>query len=325
MEMKWTTLLIALSLALVMSPMVAVAQKGEGQGKPFNATTPPGSNVREKIFNENKERIMNWVQNCEKWMERLRERVNASNMNEDTKLRMQERISTVEQRMEQIKSQVANAKDYDELRSAMKEVSKAWVNTSKEMRKLAYENTIERAKVIIGKLNELADRFESAGLDVTNLRSAIDEASNTLGEIERKIDSGQQVTLQEFKELKLDIEKAFAEAKKLAKEYKPAPDIGIVRAKVDGSFELNGNMVALIKGNGTLNATGDSVANAKGTLAMVLRGNVSAKGEGDFMIVIHGKGTLSMNGTGSYAYKKCVNEKFVTGNFTDSVTITFGC
>ncbi|MFN3384437.1 MAG: hypothetical protein ACK401_06030, partial [Archaeoglobaceae archaeon] len=321
--------------------IVAVAYKADGSGKQFdergmmnpmmrgmmneNRTSPPGIDVKERMFYEHRERMMNWVQNCEKWMERLREKVETSNMNETTKLRIQERINNVEQQMEQIKLRIQNAKDYEELRGAMRENSKIWINVSKEMRLIACENMIERAKIIIEKLSELANRFESAGLDVTNLRSAIDKATNTLNGIETKIANGQEVTQQDLRKLKFDIQKAFLEAKKLAREYKPAPEIGIAHARVNGSFELNGNMVALVRGNGTLNATGDSVASAKGTVAMVLRGNVSAKGEGDFMIVIHGKGVLSMDGTGSYAYKKCANEKFVTGNFTDSVEITFGC
>lgn len=339
--MKWLKLLVALSLTLTMVG-VAVAQKGEPGGAmphtPIPVTpvpvkpgepAPGGPGVPPTPIPVTpmpvKERMMNWVQNCEKWMERVKEKVNATNMGETTKLRIQERINNVEQQMEQIKLRIQNAKDPEDLRNAMKDVSKTWTNMAKEMRKIAYENTIERAKVIINKLSELADRFESSGLDVTALRKAIDEAKATSNSIEAKIAGGQEVTPQDFKELNLDIEKAFAETKKLAKEYKPAPEIGIVRAKAKGSFELNGNMVALIRGNGTLNATGDSVASAKGTVAMVLRGNVNASGEGDFLIVIHGNGTLSMEGSGSYAYKRCANEKFVTGNFTDNVTITFGC
>lgn len=320
-EMRWMKLLIFLSLALVVSPMVAVAHKESG----------PGIQLEDKMMskemmkmNENKERMMNWVQNCEKWMERLREKVNASNMNEATKLRIQERINNVEQQMEQIKLKVQNAKDYNELRNAMKESSRMWMNMSKEMRKIAYEHAIEKAKDMIERLNDLADRFESAGLDVTNLRNAINEANNRLNSIEAKLNSG-EVTLQDFKELKRNIENAFLEAKKLAREYKLTPEIGIVHAKVNGNFTLNGKMVVLIRGNGTLSASGDSTASAKGTTAMVLRGNVTANGEGNFVIVAHGNGTLSMSGIGSYAYKRCVNETFTTGNFTDSVTITFGC
>ncbi|MEM0203130.1 MAG: hypothetical protein QXO16_04010 [Archaeoglobaceae archaeon] len=336
--MRWVKLLIALSLMLA-NPIVAVAHKEGGQGIQFDNENMMGGGMMNHMggmtpgmgagmngmMNENRERMMNWVHNCEEWMERLREKVNASNMNETTKLKIQERIKNVEQQMEQIKLKIQNAKDYNELRNAMKESSKMWMNMSKEMRKIACEHATEKARDIIERLNDLADRFESAGLDVTNLRNAINEANDTLNSIEAKLSSGQEVTSQEFRELKLDIEKAFLEAKKLAREYKPAPEIGIVHAKVNGNFTLDGKMVVLIRGNGTLSATGDSVASAKGTTAMVLRGNVTASGEGDFVIVTHGNGTLFMSGIGSYAYKRCVNEKFTTGNFTDSVTITFGC
>ncbi|MEM2694149.1 MAG: hypothetical protein QXQ83_01210 [Archaeoglobaceae archaeon] len=320
--MRWLKLVIALTLSIVaLYPVAAVgqSQKGDEQGKPSDMMK-----IRERIFNEHKERMMNWIQNCERWMERLKERVNTTNMGDEMKLRIQNRINNLEQQMEEIRARIANAKDYEELRNAMAESGKIWKNMSGEMRNLAYENAIRKAENIIEKLTDLADRFESAGLDVSNLRAAINEANTTLAAIKSKLENGQEVRM-DFRELKIDIERAFYEAKKLVKEYRPAPKIGIANAKVNGSFELNGNLVALIKGNGTLRATGDSVASANGAITMVLRGNVTVNGEGDFKIVIHGNGTLSMSGNGSYAYKKCANEKFVTGNFTDSVTISFGC
>lgn len=316
--MKWSRLLILGVVLLAICPGIVFAQKGDGRAP----ETPPGA--KDRMFQENKEKMMSWVQNCEKWMENMREKVRTSNMNETAKLRIQERINNVERQMEQIKLRIQNARDNEELRNAMRDNWKNWTNVSKEMRKIAYENALEKAREIVKKLEDLADRFESAGLDVTNLRDAIERVNKKIEELEAKIDSG-EITPQDFRALKLEIERAFAEAKKLAREYKPKPEIGIVLAEVSGNFTLSGNMVALIKGNGTLNATGDSTASARGTIAMLLRGNVNASGTGDFKLVIHGNGTLEMSGNGSYAYKECANEKFTKGNFTDSVTISFGC
>lgn len=297
------------------------------------ATPPAGKEVpagkpdfRDKVFNEHKERMMNWVQNCEKWLERMQEKVNTSNLGEESKLRIQERIRNLEINMEQIKAQISNANNYTELRDAMREVRMLWINTSKEMRLIAYENAITQIESIIEKLEELADRFESYGIDTTQLRNAINDANSALSEIKTKIANGEDAS-KDLRELKKKIDAAFIEAKKLAREYKPRPSNGIVMANVSGSFELTGNLNALIKGKGNVTVIPESsVSRANGTMmAIVVRGNANVSGEGDFKIIAHGNGTLTMNGTGNYSYKECVSDKFTSGSFNESVTISFGC
>lgn len=320
MEMSARWMLVGLLVLAVLIPSVAgAAPQAE---KEFPAGKPDFS----KIFNEHKERMMNWVQNCERWLERMQEKVNASKLSEESKLRIQERIRNMEANMEQIRAQISNANNYTELRDAMREVRTLWINTSKEMRLVAYENAIAQMDVIIAKLEELADRFESYGLDTTQLRNAINDANSTLNEIKTKIANGEDVS-KDLRELKKKIDAAFAEAKKLAREYKPKPSNGIVMANVSGSFELNGTLNALIKGKGNVTVNPESSASrANGTVvAIVVRGNASVSGEGDFKIIAHGNGTLTMNGTGNYSYKECADQKFKSGSFNESVTINFGC
>lgn len=320
MKVKWMLLGLLIVALLIPSAVGATPRddKGMGMGK--------AQDPREKVFAENKERMMNWVNNCERWIERMQEKVNTSNLGEESKLRIQERIRNLDLKMEQIRSQISNANNYYELVDAMRQAKLLWINMSKEMRLIAYENTITQMESIISKLEELADRFESYGLDTTQLRNAIEDANSTLSEIKSKIANGEDV-FRDLKELKKKIETAFAEAKRLAIEYKPKPSNGIVMANVNGSFELNGTLNALIKGSGNVTVSPESsVSQANGTsVAIVVRGNTAVTGEGNFKIVAHGNGTLTMTGSGSYSYKECVSDKFTTGSFNESVTIKFGC
>lgn len=321
MEMTARWVLIGLLVLAVLIPSVAGAAPQadkEDKGK--------YQDFREKIFSEHKERMMNWVQNCERWLERMQNKINTSNLGEESKLRIQERIRNIETNMEQIRVQISNANNYTELRDTMREVKKLWINMSKEMRLIAYENAISQMDIIIAKLEELADRFESYGLDTTQLRNAINDANFTLSEIKTKIANGEDVA-KDLRELKKKIDAAFAEAKKLARDYKPKPSNGIVMANVNGSFELNGTLNALIKGKGNVTVSPESsVSRANGTtVAIVVRGNATVSGEGDFKIIAHGNGTLTMNGTGNYSYKECADQKFQNGSFNETVTINFGC
>jgi len=313
------------ALKVVLLSLVLVALISAVGAAPIDKESK-GMEFREKMFNENKEKMMNWVQNCERWVERMKEKVNTSNLGEESKLRIQERIRNTELRIEQIRSQISNANNYDELRGAMKEAGKLWINVSKEMRLIAYEHAIAQMESVIAKLEELADRFESYGLDTTKLRNAINDANSTLANIKEKLAKGEDV-FRDLKLLKEKIQIAFNEAKKLAREYRPKPSNGIVIANVNGSFELSGELNALIKGSGNVNVNPESaVSRANGTtLAIVVRGNATVEGDGSFRIIAHGNGTLTMNGNGSYAYKQCVNEKFTRGSFNDSVTLNFGC
>ncbi len=319
MNARW--MLVGLLALVVLIPSVSGAAPQAGKEVP--AGKP---DFRDKVFNEHKERMMNWVQNCERWLERMQEKINTSNLGGESKLRIQERIRNLETNMEQIKAQISNANNYTELRDAMREVRMLWINTSKEMRLIAYENAITQMESIIEKLEELADRFESYGLDTTQLRNAINDANSALSGIKTKMANGEDIS-KDLRELKKKIDAGFIEAKKLAREYKPKPSNGIVMANVSGSFELTGNMNALIKGSGNITVNPESsVSRANGTtLAIVVRGNVDISGEGDFKIIAHGNGTLTMNGTGSYSYKVCVSDKFTNGSFNESVTISFGC
>ncbi|MEM4156669.1 MAG: hypothetical protein QXQ38_08130, partial [Archaeoglobaceae archaeon] len=130
--------------------------------------------------------------------------VNTSNLGEESKLRIQDRIRNLDQKMEQIRIQISNAKDYEQLRGAMKETGKLWINMSKEMRLIAYEHAIKQMESVIAKLEELADRFESYGLDTTQLRNAINDANSTLAMIEEKLANGEDV-FKDLKELKKKI------------------------------------------------------------------------------------------------------------------------
>ncbi|MCS7130896.1 MAG: hypothetical protein NZ872_05710 [Archaeoglobaceae archaeon] len=322
-KMKATWLIIGLALLLLI-PSAVGAMPERGEGKNWNYSN--NGEWREKIFKENKERMMNWVEKCERWMERMQEKVNTSNLGEEQKLRIQDRVRNMEVKMEQIKSQISNANNYEDLRKAMKETGKLWINMSKEMRLVAYEHAITQTEKVIERLEELADRFESYGLDTTKLRNAIEDANSTLLRIKEKLANGEDV-FKDLRELKKKIDLAFSEAKKLAREYKPKPSNGLVNAKVNGTFTLSGTINALIKGTGNIEVNPESaVTNANATaVAIVVKGNATVEGDGKFKIIAHGNGTLVMDGEGSYAYKECVNDKFTTGSFEDSVTIEFGC
>lgn len=297
---------------MVKSP--AVAQEGKGIGRP---------EFVDKRFLETKEKLMNWNRECEKYMERLKERIENSNMSEEAKQRIQERIENVNKHLEEMRGRISIARNYEELRNTMMENAKDWRAISREMRAISYEHVIAKVESILEKLEELADRFEIAGFDVTKLRENLMRAKNKLNEIKS---DPLNATREDFRELNSLIRASFDEVKKLSKEYKPAPKIGIVNAKVNGTFSLNGTMVALIKGNGTLEVNPEAAkSEAKKKDVVVVRGDVEVNGEGEFKIIAHGKGTLEMTGSGTYAYKRCANESFISGNFSESFRIEFGC
>lgn len=306
------------------NPLKGDSVRGErGQG---NVLETP---VMDRMFVETKEKMMKWERECNEFMERLKERVKTMNIGEDVKLKIQERIRYAEQQMEIIREKMMNSRNYEELRNAMIEISKIWKNAHRELKLATYEHAIARAEKILEGLENLADRFETSGLDVSKLRSSIENAKNIIESIKNKIENGasEKDIAEEFKKLNLTLKMAFDEAKNLAKEYKPAPSNGIVQATVNGTFKLEGKMVALITGRGTVDAKADSVTKVEkdGVMNVVLRGDVSATGNGKFRIVLHGSGELEMSGEGSYAYKRCVNEKFATGEFSESITLNFGC
>ncbi|TDA26802.1 MAG: hypothetical protein DSO01_04740 [Archaeoglobi archaeon] len=328
MGMRWVLLVVALALLATVPAIAASPDEKPGVGKAFGAGK--GDEIREKMFQERKEMMTAWLQNCDRWMERLRARVEESNIGQESKLRIQERINNVENRINEIKARIESAKDYDELRNAMRESREIWLGISKEMRMIAYENYVSHIDNVLRKLDEIADRFESYGLDATQLRNAINEANSTLQSVKEKM-AGGTVTPKDIAELNKKVMNAFNEAKRLAREYKPKPSDGILMANVNGNFTLTGNMTALIKGNGTFDyveatAKSESKGAAERIEALVVRGNVNVNGNGTFKIVAHGNGTLILNdGSASYVFKQCVNQKFVNGTLSKGESISFGC
>ncbi|NHW88190.1 MAG: hypothetical protein HA490_00755 [Archaeoglobales archaeon] len=325
--MRWVLLVVALALLATVPAIAASPDEKPGVGKAFGAGK--GDEIREKMFQERKEMMTTWLQNCDRWMERLRARVEESNIGQESKLRIQERINNVENRINEIKARIGSAKDYDELRNATRESKEIWLGISKEMRMIAYENYVSHIDNVLRKLDEIADRFESYGLDTTQLRNAINEANSTLQSVREKM-AGGTVTPKDIAELNKKVMNAFNEAKRLAREYKPKPSDGILMANVNGNFTLTGNMTALIKGNGELHATATAKSESKGAAerieALVVRGNVNVNGNGTFKIVAHGNGTLTLNdGSASYVFKQCVNQKFVNGTLSKGESISFGC
>ncbi|MCS7119300.1 MAG: hypothetical protein NZ894_04535 [Archaeoglobaceae archaeon] len=212
MRMKWFVNLLVLGF-VIFAPVMA-SERSERGNAVVDQVKIAGTGAKE-TFVEKKEKFMRWNMECERWMGRLRQMVENSNISEDVKLKMQERINNVERQMEEVKKKVANSKDIEELRSVIMDIRK---NVSKEMRFLAHQTAIERAREIIERLYELEDRFKSVGLDVLVLRNAIDEANATLNVIEEKFGKGEDIS-GDFKELKLELNKAFAEAKKLVRKW----------------------------------------------------------------------------------------------------------
>ncbi len=319
--MKLARLMMLLLLTIALVYPVA-ATNGEGKGK--------ASDFRDKMFETHKERMLKWVDNCNRWVERLEKRVMTSNLGEDAKLRIQTRIENMKNEIGEIESMIQDARNFSQLRDAMREVRTLWSDLSKQMRLIAYEHFVLHIEKILEKLEELADRFESQGLDVSNLRKAIKEARDSLEDVEAKLKDG-TVTHSDTANLNKKVMRAFEESKKLAKEYRLKPSDGIVMANVSGSFTLDGTVKALIKGNGNVNVepTSAKIAESKGAEnvieALVVMGQVNVTGEGNFKIIAHGNGMLTMNGNGNYVYKQCMNQKFVNGTFSDRVTINFGC
>jgi len=111
-----------------------------------------------------------------------------------------------------------------------------------------------------------------------------EEVRDLLEKVKAKLGDG-TVTHSDIANLNKKVMKAFEESKKLAREYRPKHSDGIVMARVEGNFILNGTLMALIKGNGTVNVepTSAKITESKGKEnvieALVGRGKVNVTGE----------------------------------------------
>ncbi|MEM2071034.1 MAG: hypothetical protein QXE86_06530 [Archaeoglobaceae archaeon] len=309
-------------------------QKGGSQGK-TNDNDEKGAGdtlrerdrLRDRIFNETKEKMQKWTENCYSWLERLQSRIDTYNFGEETKLRIQERIRNLESRLKQIESELNSANDSQSLKKAGDNIKEFWKDAGKEMRNIAYEIQLEKIRDIVDKLKNLVDRFKSLGLDTTELEKMINEIEVKLAEIESKIVSG-EVSAKDFSELNRIVQKAFDEVKKLSKEYLNIQKSyrGILLASINGNFTLTGNLSATIVGSGDLSTNPENaIVNAKNATSIVVRGkDVKIEGNGSFKIVAHGSGIITMHGVGAYKYKECISEEYINGTFSDGVTISFG-
>jgi uncharacterized coiled-coil DUF342 family protein len=285
-------------------------------------------------FNASKNYLLRWTEMCERWMERLKVRVQNSNMNEEVKLRITERIQNGLEKIDEVKKSIENAQTIEELREAAKEAKKTWIELKMDLRLSAYDYTLNAFYKILDKVEQVRDRLEAAGINVQEINEKIDEIRGYLENAESALEaSNVEVVKENLAKAKEGLREVFNEIKNSAKSYTGRVTYGYesgeIFAKVDGTFRLDGNVTALIRGEGnvTVNPTTSVVTDvtAGGERKIVVRGDVVVEGNGDFRIFAKGKGELELTGEGYYRVKESPESSMSDETtFEGEETVTFG-
>ncbi len=290
---------------------------------------------RENVLEHGKRYMHTWANLCERWIERLMARIQASNMGEDVKLRIMERLENALGRIEEAKKKINGSASYAEFREAVREMRNVWNSVRVELRLSAYEYALWRFEGIVERIEQLKDRFEIAGLDVSKIDEKLEKVKELIDEARSSIDEGDVVAVKDkIAQIRFELKNMFAELKLLAKDYAGRVvlgyESGIVYAKVDGNFELSGNVTVFVRGTGNVTVTPESAIVTKvekdGYVKVLARGgNVTVSGDGEFRIVAHGKGVLNLNGEGYYRVKENISTPMSEEKqFEGSASVEFG-
>ncbi len=289
---------------------------------------------REKAFEYGKKYMHSWTNLCERWIEKLMVRIQTSNMGEDVKLRIMERLRNALGKIEEVEKRINSSTNYTELREAVREMRNVWHSLRVELRLSAYEYALWRFENVVERIEQLRDRFESVGLDVSKIDEKLEKVKELIDEAKSSIDEGNAIAARDkIAQIRFELKNMFAELKLLAKDYAGRVvlgyESGVVYAKVNGSFELSGNVTVLVRGEGDVTVTPESAIVTKvekdGYVKVLARGEVTVSGDGEFRIVAHGKGVLNLNGEGYYRVKENISTPMSEEKqFEGSTSVKFG-
>ncbi len=325
-----------------------------------------------ETFRYAKQYICFGVDYVERWLEKLMVQVQNANMGEDQKERIMERIQNCLTALNESKDAVNSSTTPEELRNAVSELRKTWNEIRIEIKSIVGQIAVTKLEEVINKAEDVALRLESeiealnaSNVSVTKLEQTLNDYLEKLNLARQKLEDANEKfeemanasnpnelyvegrhLLMEARDL---IREAFADIKVIYYEIQHlrvghlffGNETGELFIVGNGTAEihLTGVAVILANGNATISpatsvvtAVGfessvkDGVASMSGHGKAVVRGkNVTIRVEGDFIkIFAKGKGTATLSGEGVYKLKKSPHEKIVEEQYSGNVTLEFG-
>jgi len=272
-----------------------------------------------EAFRWAKQYVHSGVDYAEKWLERLKVQVQNANMGEDQKERLMVKIENCLMALEEKKAKINNSKDPEELKEAVKELRKTWMDVKVEIRSIVgllatskLEVLVSKAEDVVAKLEGEIVALEASGVDVSKLKELLNESKENLDLAREKLeeaydkfegmadaDNPNEVyteAKQLLKEARKYMRAAFADIKTIYREIRQlrvgqvfyGNETGELLVVGSGSAEVqfSGVMVVLATGNVTVNPSA-AIVTATGFEENV-EGGVS-KLSGDGKVVIRGK------------------------------------
>ncbi len=287
---------------------------------------------RMEMFQHGKHLMYMWSDMCEKWIERLMERVRASNMNEQVKLQIMERLENALNKVKTFKTDVNETQNITQLRMTVREMREMWRNVRTELRYSAYEYIVWKFSDILERATQLSDRFAALGMNVSSINAKIAQINTTVNQAKMMLNSNDlRGAAEKIMEARKELRELFQELRMYAMQYayKLRHTGGLVYAKVNGTFKLSGNYTAFIRGFGNVSVTPTTAIVTKvvheNYVRMLVKGVANVTGTGNFRVVAHGTGEITLTGTGFYRVKPSPAKPISTEiPINGTVTVKFG-
>ncbi len=307
----------------------------------------------------------------EGWLERLMLHVQNANMGVDQKERLMERIQNCLMALNESRKAVNLSKSPDELRNAVTELRKTWNEIKIEIKSIVgqiavakLETVVEKAKDVTLKLEAEVDSLNSSKINVEMIKQLLNDCNEKLDEAKEKLDEANvkfesMLNSTDPNELYVEGRHLLMEARTLIVEA--FKDIRAIFYKINhlrvghvffgnetgellvvgsGNVKVNFSGIAVVDVNGSVKVTpsacvvsmvglSESVMNgtltASGHGKIVVRGkNVTLSVDGEFFrMFVKGSGTATISGRGIYKLKRSPKSIMVTETF-GNVTVEFG-
>ncbi len=285
-----------------------------------------------EMFQRGKHLMYKWSDMCERWIERLMERVKASHMNEQVKLQIMERLENALNKVKNFKTNINETHNVTQLRMTVREMRDMWRNVRTELRYSVYEYIVWKFSDILEKATQLSDRFAALGMNVSSINAKITQINTTINQAKMMLNSNDlRGAAEKIMEARKELRELFKELRMYAVQYtyKLRHTGGLVYAKVNGSFKLSGNYTAFIRGFGNVTVTPTTAIVTKvvheNYVRILVKGVANVTGTGNFRVVAHGTGEIALNGTGFYRVKPSPTKPLSAEiPINGTVTVRFG-
>ncbi len=323
-----------------------------------------------KTFRYAKQYICFGVDYVERWLEKLMIQVQNANMGENQKERIMERIQNCLMALNESKNAVNSSMTPDELQNAVLELRKTWNEVRIEIKSIVGQIAVTKLEDVVNRADDVALKLEGEiealnVSNVTNLEQKLNDCLEKLNLAKQKLEDANEkfeemANASNPNELYVEGRHLLIEARDLIREaFMDIKDIyyEIWHLRVGHVFYGNETGELLVVGNGTaeIHLTGVAVILASGNVTVspatsvvtsvgfessveggvasmsghgkvVVRGkDVTVRVKGEYIkIFVKGNGTATLNGEGIYKLKKSPHEKMVEETYSGNVTLEFG-